>query len=260
MMNNQIKLSGSGSIVKDNSLFSYKSIVRNELETNIKIRELLKKDGSTTIVSDEITNIILESNEYDRTLLTEAVNFVLNELDELRARPPSLYVIDSQTEKLVPITDELIVTPPDYLGHDGEMHKSNPIVHPAVSTALALSVHDKAKQNKAITKSKQNKATENAYTHLDVNKIVELAKEKLASTFIKIVEFSSGDVKNIEFGKEQINGIFQSSNMYFHRVQMFASTLAHKIMLLNPKECSFGKIEMKHNSKHQWYSIEVTTS
>jgi len=241
-------------------LAEYLILIRTQLETSVKLQKAVTDSDPATEARGKVTQYLSKHIRPGTIeVFRKAVEQILSELDQLRTKKPSLYLVNQATGELVmPINKDLIFTPPDYIGADGQLHKSNPIVHPGVTSSLALAIHKQAKTNKAIAKSKKNKATEQAYAHIsDPNKIIELTKEKLQTAGIEIDNDLDSDSQIIEFGREQSDGIFQSSNLHFHRIQVFSSTLAHKIVKLNPRKCAFGKLEMKHNSKQQWYTVEV---
>lgn len=261
MMNEITTLNSSDlELPSTRTLASHLISIRQILETNEELQEIISSVDNAIDARDEVTSLLRSSLEHDADTLHEAVGIILKELDELKGRPPSLYLVDEHTGKLlIPINDDAVVQLPDYIGEDGITRQQKPILHPGISSSLAMVAHHREKQNKAIEKSKQNKATENAYTHLiNPEKLIDLVKEKILPSIITCdFEDDGGTTEVIEFGREQINGVFQSSNMYFHRVQMFASTLAHKIIANKPKQCAFGVLENKHDSKQQWYSITV---
>jgi hypothetical protein len=241
-------------------LAEYLILIRKRLESDPKLQKIVVNSTPATEARGEVIRCLSKHIKLG-TLETfrSAVEQILAELDQLRTKKPSLYLVNQSTGELVlPINKDLIFTPPDYIGADGKLHKSNPTIHPGVSSSLALAMHKQAKTNKAISKSKKNKTTEQAYAHIyDPDKIIELAKEKLQIAGIEIDNDLNSNNQTIEFGREQSDGVFQSSNLHFHRIQIFSSTLVHKIIKLGFKKCAFGKLEMKHNSKQQWYTVEV---
>lgn len=247
--------------VETKQLAEYTLLIRQQLETNIKLRDAVVNSEPASEARGKVTQHLSRHIKLGTIeIFRKAVEQVLTELDELRKRKPSLYLIDQSTGNLImPVDKDLIYTPPDYMGADGKIHKSNPVVHPGISSSLAIATHKQAKTNKAIAKSKKNPATAQAYTHIsDPDKIIDLTKEKLQTAKIEICDhLESGLCETIEFGREQSDGVFQSSNLHFHRIQLFSSTLAHKIIKFNYKKCAFGKLETKHNSKQQWYIVEV---
>lgn len=249
---------------EDKQLVEYLILVRYQLENDTKLKDIVVNSNPAIEAKGTVIQHLLAYIKPDtETLFRKAVEQILSELDDIRTKKPSLYLVDQSTGNLLmPVDNNSIFTPPDYVGEDGKIHKSNPIVHPGVSSSLAMAMHKHAKINKAIAKSKKNPATKQAYTHLvDPDKIIEFTKEKLQTAGVEIsTSISVEESHTIEFGREQITGVFQSSNLYFHRIQIFSSTLAHKILKLKFKKCEFGKLESKHNSKQQWYVIEVKLS
>jgi hypothetical protein len=188
-------------------------------------------------------------------LLEKAADSLLAELDQQRKAAPSLYLVSCKTGRAVmPISAKDVYTPPDFEGLDGKLHKAKPIVHPGITSNLAIAAHESAKETSIISLAGQ----ELAFSHLsDPERMIESAKQKLSG----IVNF--GDVQGtwheIEFGKENAAGMEQAVNPAFHRVELYSSVLARRILALCGRggQCQIGSIRNLRGAKHRWYSLDV---
>ncbi len=186
-------------------------------------------------------------------LLERAATILLDELQQMRAASPSLYLVSCKTGRSVmPIAAKDVYTPPDFEGLNGVMQKSRPIVHPGLSSTLALAAHEAAKRDSMMALVTPEAAM--AFAHMtEPERMLERAKQKLAG----IVEFApvDGPQQEIEFGREHVAGLEQSANLAFHRVELFASTLAKKILdRCGPGgRCSVGGVRSCSGSKQRWF-------
>jgi hypothetical protein len=189
--------------------------------------------------------------------LEESVTAILKELDLHRSKIPSLYLVDQNTGKtVVPFTKEAIYQPPDYIGLDGRLKKSRPIVHPGISSSLALLEQEEEKQKKLLVLAK----TEKSHYHLVEDKMTNFLKVKLSENGFTEQEID-GPWKQLEFGKENEAGVEQAVSSSFHRIELFTSIICKKLKDIcgENKKCQIGKIQNHKNSKFRWYTLNFKT-
>ena len=77
----------------------------------------------------------------------------------------------------------------------------------------------------------------------------------------EIGECPNGLTQTYEIGHEKEEGVFQSSNLAFHRYKMFGSILAKKIADYmrenNLRKCEIGVPKLVRGGKFRYYSVEV---
>jgi len=188
-------------------------------------------------------------------LLERAVDSLLEELEQQREAKPSLYLVSCKTgQAVMPLSAENVYTPPDFQGLDGGMHKSRPVVHPGISSSLAIAAHESAKEDAMMALA----GRELAFAHLsEPEQMIEMVKAKLANS-ISFQELG-GPWQEIEFGKENVAGMTQSVNLQFHRVELFSSVLATKVLSLCGRGgiCHFGSVKSRRNAKYRWFTVDV---
>jgi len=258
-----IRKNGSNdiAIIEKKILASYLIQFRKIFETNDLVKnEIINSNPAISAKPKLLKLLAYECKPDSEDLFEQAIDIILNELDTFREKPPSLYLIDGETGMtIMPMTDELIYTPPDYIGEDGKLHKSRPMLHPGIAASLTLAVYGKTKIQQHLKKATNN-TTKQAYKHLsNPEQIIEMAKERLTYLGVKIDSDPYKCDQTIEFGREQVEGIMQSPNIKFHRTHMFAAILAHKILALGGKSAKYfiGSIENKENSKQRWYTVKI---
>jgi hypothetical protein len=89
--------------------------------------------------------------------------------------------------------------------------------------------------------------------------IVEYAISELNNQFIWEFQGTHDVVKQIQIGKENLDNNINSSNMNFHRAQMYGQIIAMKLIKEFGKnfQYSMGMIEAKSNSKIRWFEVQV---
>ncbi len=241
--------------IEDDIVAGYLILLRKEIESNSELSELIAKGNSENVVKTALTSackLVKPGTDY---LLDRVISMLLEELEQHRQAKPSLYLISQKTGRaIIPIEAKDVYTPPDYIGLDGKIHKSNPIVHPKLSSSLAIASYEAAKQELVLTKITPK--THMAHTHLSTpEQIVQKARQKLAG----LPPCENGEWKDVEFGKEHVAGMEQSVNPSFHRVELFSSILARKVFELCGKggQYNFGSIRSCRNAKLRWYVIPV---
>lgn len=245
-------------------LSKYMLEIRKRLETDKEARQTAADAKPAMEAKDELMRIFALANMISpgtEDLCEKALTEILYELDHIRETGAGLMLIDAKTGKAVlPLTPDMIYTPPDSIGEDGKLRKSAPILHPGISASLGMKIQDEARHIELLRKASKAR---DAYAHItDPGKITELAKERLQNLNITIVDSLPGvESVTLEFGREQVSGIEQSPNLHFHRAYMYAAVLATKILKAcgSYGVCSFGPIQLLKNSKQRWYTIDVKT-
>lgn len=247
---------GSSELVKDleeNIISDYLLVFRRELEENETIKQMIIESNPAVSAKEKILPLLLEFNKFGtEDLLERAVTILLEELDNLRLKKPSLYLIDEKTGRTVSaLSKELIFTPPDYVGEDGITRTSRPMVHPALSSALGLMRYEKSKL------SKLPRTLTFQHVH-EPDQILVVANRLLKSNGIK-KPTSKTKEEIIEIGREHYDADFQSTNNAFHRFNMFGILLAKKLIALVGDKASgeLKSIKLKKNSKHRWFEVTV---
>lgn len=199
--------------------------------------------------------------KYGRALLEEALDIILDELEGQRKAEPSLYLVNVETGRSVcPISSSDVVHLPNYVGNDGLEHPSNPIVHPKVSSELALEFHSQSKVKKMRLAAEKNPQ---AYDHIfNPSKILEDAKGILSTTCEIVTKIDGGKTFNVEFGHENAD-MSQPINPNFHRAKMLSIILARKVIDLmgDPRKkwtCAFGELRVESTSKLRWFTVDVS--
>lgn len=197
----------------------------------------------------------IEANPDTEHLLDKAAVQLLKELENQRKSKPSLYLVSNKTGKAVmPINENHVFTPPQFVGLDGKLHDSRPVVHPGITSSIAVAAHEMAKEEALAAIS----GNELAFAHMsDPDKVLELTRQKLDG----IVSFEdlNGSWEQIELGKENAAGMEQSANRSFHRIELFSSILARRIVDRCGKggRCQLGGMIVNRGAKHRWYVVSV---
>lgn len=242
-------------------LRQYRIQIREQFEKNSELATLLT-DSHPAISASAETARILNSIKRPETsdLFYQVVEELLHELDEQRERPGSLYLIDDSGKAVMPIAEQQVYQPQDYVGEDGRVHTPNKIVHPGVSAPLIMDRYNKDRLAKAIENAGEEGAL--AMSHMKDPDLIRIqAMDALAVRGISVLGMDQPSKQiQIEFGKENIDGVLQSPNLKFHRSYAFGSVLAKRIQaeLGDEKRCFIGNIELKTNSKKRWYQVSVS--
>lgn len=236
--------------------------VRKEFQTDKfgAVEIVVSHDPATEAKPDLMRHLSSLCDKYGDDVLGEALDILLEELEEQRGADPSLYLVSLETGRAVrPIGDGDVVHLPDYVGEDGLKHPSSPIVHPSVTSDLAMRDQARskiAKMTRAASKSPH------AYDHiLNPSKILEGAKEKLSAVCDIVPEVEDGKAVHIEFGHESAD-MSQPINPRFHRANMLSKVLAQRVIDLmdDPRKrwvCSIGELRVEKSSKFRWFVVEV---
>ena len=191
----------------------------------------------------------------------ESVDQVLRELEAQRKADPSLYLVNDATGELVmPLTEEDIYVPPDYVDEGGITRPARPVVHPGIAAGLAMRA-TKAHRMGKVREAASDPVAGKAYEHLlDPGKILEGAKSRLEHVGMAVGPVEDPSVtETLEFGREHVEAAIQGLNPAFHRSSMFASVLAQKILSLVGRDGSveLGEIRPVETRRERWYEVDV---
>jgi hypothetical protein len=239
--------------IEEDVVSGYLLELRKKIENNAEVRRMVAESRPAQSVKSELAASYGPAKPGTEHLLERAAQILLDELEQQRAAKPSLYLVSCQTGRaVVPISAKDVYIPPDYVGLDGGVHKSRPVVHPGLSSTLALASHESAKHQSLLARATPETAA--AYAHLSApEQILSRVKQKLADK-VEFADLPGETAQEIEFGREHISGLEQSANLSFHRVELFAATLARKIALLGSGgRCCIDGIRACHGSKQRWY-------
>lgn len=271
----EVVLRHGGAIVEsdDRTLASYLVQVRRELEENLEAREMVAAADPPSEAREELLRI-LRAHRSGRDvpvqkpgsdgLLEAAVDQVLGELGRQRSLPPSLYLVNSETGGVVmPIPSGGVYHPPDYVGEDGETHRAKPIVHPGLTSSLAMAAAAEHRKESLLERHRGDPVAMKALEHLtEPQKMVQDAGERLRSQGVSVSGLEDGEdpEESVEFGREHVNGVLQSPNLSFHRSSMFAGILATRLLKMcgSGGEVRVGRLREKSNGKQRWYQLGVT--
>jgi hypothetical protein len=86
-----------------------------------------------------------------------------------------------------------------------------------------------------------------------------LTLDKLRLNHIVIDPSIDGSITPINFGKENVDSVYQSFNPNFNRVESYSSSLAIKILSYCNKDSviNLKNLTLKSNSKMIWYEIDL---
>jgi hypothetical protein len=211
------------------------------------------------LLVDHLWHLVKPGSE---DIFERSITIILEELEEARQKPPSLYLVSMQTGRsILPLPKNGIFQPPDFEGEDGQLHKARLTVHPSITSALGLAAQETEKKA-ILLKKAQNPAHKHAYAHLaGPEKIVDSAKERLKSAGVIVVAELAEiyPAFEIEFGREHRDGITQSPNFQFHRANLFSAVVAQKILRIcgSGGECQIGAVREMTSSKQRWFIVPV---
>lgn len=247
----------------------YALMIRESFETNDEIRKLFNQTHSPLEAKADL-ELALSSLVRPGTedLFSTALSAALRELNEMRAHPSSLYVIDQSTGKAVaPFRTDTVFRTPDYVDEGGTTRPGRLVVHPAVTSEIAARRVLEDRDTKIATRAAEAPAT---YEHeSDPQSILRYASIALVAHDVEVCpvpEKTQGAPTvtcAVVIGKEYYDGVAQSANIQFHRAQMFGKALARKIsehldsMGTKPRKCELLRIVPKEGSKLRWYEVTV---
>jgi len=151
---------------------------------------------------------------------------------------------------LFEITKEHLFQPSKYIDHNGNQVTPKPIIHPSISSFLAL-----AKQNVYNMKKFRGENNENVHLYIsNTDVIIDKLKE---SGELKFSEEKLPNEYTISFGHENIDMINEKLNQSFHRHEVLIKILVSK--LKNAGYVNIEKIEMRTNKSKRWFDVTLTS-
>lgn len=237
-------------------LTSCLNYVRGRIFKEPNLADFLKKK--------DFEGFVNELNDPDYKYINLAAKIIFAEY-KIQEQDPGNYLIDSQTGlALGKINENQIFHPQEWTDENGVVHKPAPIVHPGITSSLGLKRFEETKNDenmnsiqKEIEKTPYKK---HAFDHvMNPISIVEYAISELNNQFIWEFQGTHDVVKQIQIGKENLDNNINSSNMNFHRAQMYGQIIAMKLIKEFGKnfQYSMGMIEAKSNSKIRWFEVQV---
>jgi hypothetical protein len=262
-----VKIRDAGLVITDDlsqkAEAKYLLSIRQRLQSDPIVNEMAV-NASPAInalipLADEMRNLIIEGSE---DIFLSMLEYVLNELDELRKSKPANYLVDDRTGKIVaPIEEDTIIRPDPIVDENGMVQIQNPYINPILAASIALDTAAKERDAK-IQKLAADPVNGLAYRHLtEPDRIIELAKERLRSFGVIISDEPSSEKEIIEFGRETIEADNQAPNTRYHRLSVYSAVLATILSKKCEKGgvCWISQIQKKMNSKQRWYQVEVAT-
>jgi len=224
----------------------------------IESKECLLNDGTFESIRGLVKSVLRAGTE---EIFDRIIHELLEELNRMHSVCSSAYLVNRQDGKvLMPMSAKDIYTPPDYIGDDGKLHKSRPILHPAISAPLTMYAFEEGRKKEAIERSSSLAAVEHLIQGPE--SILERAKMLLAGQGIIVEQLTTGAKRTVEVGRERIDDMLQAPNYSFHRSHMYGSILAKKVLdLLKEylsKTCDLQSIKLVRGSKEQFYCVELT--
>ena len=139
---------------------SFQKVLRLYL---LRLRALFQEDQDikdAVLIEDkeerrkQVLELVLKTaNPGTKDVCKKASDLLLEEYDKMKLVPHQQYLIDGRTGlTIAPLTEESLFTPPDYIGEDGQKHKSQTIVHPGITSALGLALQERSRIETAIAK------------------------------------------------------------------------------------------------------------
>lgn len=240
----------------------YRHEIRSRFETDEAVRQSLATAADPTKVVDEVAGLLSSTiRPGTEQIFDKVLKEALSELKTMMKADPSLYLVDDKTGKVVmPLRPGTIYQPPPYVDENGVTHQSRPILHPGVAAPLA---EVKVSQDKTALAMRD---PSHAYDHLRApSAIRDRAIEVLMDLGYTCEATSTGadweKTEVLTFGKEYYEGVLQSPNPMFHRVEAFGGALGRQVArFLQEKQANkygLGLIVEKSNAKFRWYEISV---
>lgn len=199
--------------------------------------------------------------EFSQLFKGYSIHSIISELSaeilKLRAEPGH-YLVDSEGKTLFKITEDMLYQPPPVVGEDGIERQPGLKLHPKISSGIALAYHETDKIRKLEKKYPNTKALDHIRKpdSIGMRTLEILEKDTHIKTSLTEEEFTEHFIK---IGRENIEGVFQSFNPDFYRVEVFANSLAKSILRLEPSRVQIISIERKNDTKYSWFEAHVLT-
>jgi hypothetical protein len=152
-------------VAEEKLLAKYRKMVRAELQgpSRQTAAESFPAVSAAAVLLDRMREAAEPGSE---DLLEGAIIEILQELDRLRSRPPSDYLVDDRTGKLVaPLSQESVFRPPSFIGEDGVERQASLTVHPGITSSFALAAQEEAR-TRELAKKASDPMTALALAHI----------------------------------------------------------------------------------------------
>jgi hypothetical protein len=220
--------------------------LRYELENNDKLKELLQNEEVEVEEIIEVLRDIPPEPDLDAALVVF--------LDEQKKTKESgeAWIIDDHSGLAIAPINESSLFRPIHINEDGSKSYGAPILHPGISSRIAIRRQELEQKNKILEKLKPS-----TVEHIVRPKsILEVASEELSISGIECSVIDS-NIEIMEIGRENFDGLFQAPNEAFHRFVLYGKLLARRILSRDATAFEFNKIEERSNSKSRWYDVHV---
>ena len=259
------KSQGDQALVKDLSakiLAGYLNLLRDEFQTNEEVKDIIAEAKPAVSCVDVVKSRLKNLAVIDSvSIFEEAVLYLLTEIDEFRQLTPGLYIVDKETGKAITqYGPDAVFQPPDYIGEDGKLHKSQLVVHPKITSAIVKSRVEQHRLQRIAAQVKNNPAAAASFAHItEPHKLITKLKTRLETSGVEVELVDSGFSEYLEFGRENINDIFQAPNIMFHRLQSWTNSLFKRITAMNPDKQKIGLGQMSEHkgNKQTWFTVGV---
>lgn len=224
--------------------------IKSEIKNNPTLSSQVASCGHSV---DEIRATLVEwfADRLDDPFRVSIDDFITEHL--LLINDPGIYLTNASGNSVMKISQDMIFRPPPTHREDGTIVQQAAMVHPGVTSGLALIA-----QEKAWIKAIEDKYGTSLTDHLkNPWKIVKMASAILIENGMSASEVENKIVENrvIEVGHENVSGIFQAANPSFRRIPIFATSVVSQIMALQAKNFYFVHVEQRRDSMERWYDV-----
>ena len=228
--------------------------IKQEISADKELHESLARlDSYKGLVS-----ALLEwfSVKFEGYSIHAIISEIAAEIIKLRA-DPGHYLVDNDGRTILKITNDMLYKSPPAMGEDGIEREGQLKLHPKISAGIAMAYHETSRLR---TLEKQY-PDHIALVHLKSPESIgvralALIQERLLVE-IGIDESAEFTEEILKFGQENIDGVYQSFNPAFIRMEAFAMQLFKHIERKPIKKVQILSIDRKHNYKSSWYEAHL---
>lgn len=242
----------------------YLTAIRKALEEDSTAREVAAEAKPAISAKAKLIDYLMFRIARTETsdLFEKAVEYILLELDRIREKGEnSLYLVDGETGRnLIPMGPNSIYQPPDFIGEDGKVHKARPIVHPGISSSLALAHAQAHRMESLRIKAEIDPDSRLALQHvLTPDSILKAATIRLEALGVVIGDVLNGEEEEIRFGHEHVENVHQSLNPRFHRSALLSEILTRRIFekFGVGSRIEFLSVKQDGNNKRKWHVVRI---
>lgn len=244
---------------EEKALAWYLKAIRNRIGTDRDLRGTLCTDdfdAARPHVADMCRDLVYAGTEdvYER-----AVDTILAETRTQALSGAKEWLVDSETGRAVaPVTERAIFQPPDFVDDFGRLRQARPVVHPAITTALAMSRHEAARMSALRRKIGRPEF----FAHIDdPGAMAESATRRLEAAGVRRAQDDEAlpASEEVVFGREGPESLFQAPNPGFVRAEAFAAALAARVERLCGRGGRFriGLPVRDANARGSWFTARV---